>query len=138
LRELRRVAEAATPGPWRAGGRKFKTVAEIVAVLEDMVRSGGLELYFVVLEEDRSTAVAVTGNGPTSDANARYIAAFDPPTVLAMLDALDEQERRSSGDESEEDHCPECRGYGRDWDGAPCDECRGTGRVVLLEGGGGE
>lgn len=68
LTELKRVAEAATPGPWIAA----KYASSIVG------------LPVVGQLEGRAICNAYIG-GPESDGNARHIATFDPPTVLAMI-----------------------------------------------------
>jgi hypothetical protein len=40
--------------------------------------------------EVSSLCVAFTGNGPTSEANARFIATMSPANVLLLLDYIDE------------------------------------------------
>lgn len=69
LAGLRRIAEAATPGPW---GRGFD--GEVMR----------LDAY------DREMDEHVTS--PDAEADANHIAAFDPPTVLALLDRIKELE----------------------------------------------
>ena len=73
LAELRRIAEAATPGPWWADGWEART--------KDGDR-------FIA-----SIAPAFQGAKPDAscwelDANIRHIAAFDPTTALELIDAL--------------------------------------------------
>lgn len=69
LQELRRIAEAATPGPWGTtrynGGLRF---------------DGPLRVYAGTDPEYGEPRPI-----PASDADTRYTAAFDPTTVLAML-----------------------------------------------------
>lgn len=62
LAEMRRIAEAATPGEWKADGP-----------------AGNLDS-----SECRVAEVVVWG-----EADAQHIAAFDPPTALALLDELE-------------------------------------------------
>lgn len=73
LQELRRIAEAATPGPWDTtrynGGLRF---------------DGPLRVYAGTDPEYGEPRPI-----PASDADNRYIAAFDPQTVLAMLDEIE-------------------------------------------------
>ena len=73
LQELRRIAEEATPGPWSTtrynGGLRF---------------DGPLRVYAGTDPEYGEPRPI-----PASDADTRYIAAFDPPTVLAMLDEIE-------------------------------------------------
>ncbi len=66
--ELKRVAEAATPGPWDYDAGDFSIFA--------------LET-FVPLEY--------------TEANAIFIATFDPPTVLSLLSRLSAAEARVGG-----------------------------------------
>lgn len=73
LEELRRIAEAATQGPWWVDGWEART--------KDGDR-------FIA-----SIAPAFQGAGPDAscwevDANIQHIAAFDPTTALELLDAL--------------------------------------------------
>lgn len=72
LAELRRIAEAATPGPWR-------------------ISDDGPADRFVIASADRGHIAETTqGDSFTEDlANAHHIATFDPPTVLAMLDRIE-------------------------------------------------
>ena len=72
ISELRKITAAATPGPWGAAdGGSF----------------GG---WWISLNGDPSnvTIAAV----PIKLADADHIATFDPPTVLAMLDAIEAAE----------------------------------------------
>lgn len=78
LSELRRIAEAATPGPWWVDGWEART--------KDGDR-------FIA-----SIAPAFQGASPDAscwevDANIQHIAAFDPPTVLALLDEIERLRR---------------------------------------------
>lgn len=66
LAEMRRVAEAATPGPWRKG-------------------DGSPATSIVVYPAAPSNLDIFTG----SDQDAAHIATFDPPTVLALLDVVE-------------------------------------------------
>src|SRR5690606_34815007 len=79
LQELRRIAEAATPGPWWADGWEART------------KDGDL---FIA-----SIAPAFKGARPDAsscwelDANIRHIAAFNPTTTLALLDEIERLRR---------------------------------------------
>lgn len=72
LTQLRKIAVAATPGPWAWHSRQ--TV------------DGDQWAVF----SPRSTALANNNDGWAPD--AAHIAAFDPPTVLALLDRLEAAE----------------------------------------------
>lgn len=84
LKVLRKVAEAATPGPWVP-----------VPAKRD---SGGYEPFYAVKVEGRLLPITYArqdwegfGNGSTKF-NATHIATFDPPTVLALLSRLEQAE----------------------------------------------
>lgn len=78
LEELRRIAEAATPGPWWVDGWEARTK-----------------------DDDRfiaSIAPAFQGASPDAscwevDANIQHIAAFDPTTCLVLLDEIERLRR---------------------------------------------
>ena len=65
LKRLRAIAEAATPGPWSR------------------------DTFGCVSASRRNRTIAMPGNGfrasAQDDTDARFIATFDPPTVLALL-----------------------------------------------------
>lgn len=93
LAELRRIAEAATPGPWELDIREYGF----------RIRMGSAVPYTGVykpqhlIEWDPGVYYAL--EYPETDAenrqyleaeaNARHIATFDPPTALAMLDRIE-------------------------------------------------
>ena len=86
LAQLRKLAEQATPGPWRHYNGKlrsrFPSVINEVKGPPDtppIVNWGG----FDTCDTPR----------PQLKANAAYIAAADPTTVLRLLDAIEELER---------------------------------------------
>jgi hypothetical protein len=74
LTHLRKVAEAAKPGDWRSFGC-------LIFSRERLTARGG-----ELLEWDHPIAQACR------DVDAAHIAAFDPPTVLALLDRLERAE----------------------------------------------
>lgn len=94
LGELALRAQAATPGPWLSCYNDSGTHADTVAhVAESLARGSGDRVYGVHaphLREDGKGVVwpAITGNGPTSEANAYFIAACDPQSILALLARL--------------------------------------------------
>ena len=84
--ELRRLAEAATPGPWKHESQKdesgsYQTVQWVMA--------GDPEWAHVLVAEDHATVL----HGPhveiPAEANAAYIAAANPATILSLLDEID-------------------------------------------------
>ena len=76
--ELRRLTEAATPGPW-------ETFAG------DSVKSA--DVYDIAMCDEASTVYGADGlTRHQCDANAAYIAAMHPETTRALLDRLAELE----------------------------------------------
>lgn len=77
---LRAVAEAATPGPWGA----------------HVLGSEGYDVRATLARPGRLPRVRVARCGyedwDTDKANAEYVATFDPPTVLGLLQALERVE----------------------------------------------
>jgi hypothetical protein len=90
---LRAVAEAATPGPWRweePSKESWPQSDESLVSDGKTWESGGREYPETVL-----SGWGYDASGTEADAEDRaHIAAFDPPTVLALLDALDAAERK--------------------------------------------
>lgn len=77
LAELRRIAEAATPGPWR-------------------ISDDGPADRFVIASADREHIAETTQGGSFTNedlANAHHISTFDPPTVLALLNEIERLRR---------------------------------------------
>jgi hypothetical protein len=91
--EIRALAEAATPGPWAATSwtvEDCSTDGEPCAGRLVPAEEGDEVLY---------RSVHVVGGGevchvePSSEADARYIAAFSPERAIDLLDRLDAAER---------------------------------------------
>ena len=84
--ELRRLAEAATPGPWYLDGPWWygdDDSAYCISTAEDAGRIA------VTIAPPR---YIFGGEREVRDANARFIAAANPATVLALLDAAAERD----------------------------------------------
>lgn len=69
-KELKALAEAATPGPWGWDGPVWGYDAENEAPW---------------LIQERGSDVVITGELQCSEANAAYISAADPATVLSLI-----------------------------------------------------
>lgn len=96
LKKLRALAEAATQGALSLGNFPDPSPTAAVAYFGDMIRKGSGEVWAVVTPmldgtplEEEALYLAITGNGPTSESNARFIAVANPRTVLALIEALD-------------------------------------------------
>lgn len=79
LTKLREIAEAATPGPWACGMTTFGDPQE-----------GPTHACVRVENADWWDNIAVIEGSAEGDLNMAHIAAFDPPTVLALLDEIEE------------------------------------------------
>lgn len=91
--ELRRLATEATPGPWTI--HTEEVCSPIVAAMElsKLVHGSVFVPVLPMVVGSNGLATAVTGCGPTSVANATYIAAASPDVVLALIDRLAEVEK---------------------------------------------
>lgn len=91
--ELRRLATEATPGPWTI--HTEEVCSPIVAAMElsKLVHGSVFVPVLPMVVGSNGLATAVTGCGPTSVANAAYIAATSPDVVLALIDRLAEVEK---------------------------------------------
>lgn len=87
--ELRRLATEATPGPWTI--HTEEVCSPIVAAMElsKLVHGSVFVPVLPMVVGSNGLATAVTGCGPTSVANAAYIAATSPDVVLELLADLD-------------------------------------------------
>ena len=95
MRRLREIAEAATPGPWES-------------------RCYGLAKDSWGVHSEQYGAVAITGTDlgePGAKVDAEHMAAFDPPTVLALLDVAEAASLHTDDEDS-------CITY------PPCGDCR--------------
>jgi hypothetical protein len=70
LKELRRLAEGATPGPW---------------ILSEASR-------WIMEASERRQGICDYDDDPKARANAAYIAAANPSTILSLLDRLEATE----------------------------------------------
>ena len=85
INKLRRLAQAATPGPWYATGKLTRYVEARI--------DGGLIQEVAACGPTKADG----GYGPQQEANARLIAAANPATISELLDRLEaaEKERES-------------------------------------------
>lgn len=84
--EWRKIAEAATPGPWELqDGSSWRRIGTR--------EHDGNVLCPTNHPVDRHPDLQA-GRGEDTYANLRHITTFDPPTIISLLDALDERERQ--------------------------------------------
>lgn len=79
--ELRRLAQAATPGPWYVTGKLTRYVEARI--------DGGLIQEVAACGPTKADG----GYGPQQEANARLIAAANPATISELLDRLEAAEK---------------------------------------------
>lgn len=81
ITELKAIAERATQGEW-----------EVCPVAPGRIYPKGSHEGFNVGGGGKYITFNLSGNGASGEANATYIATFDPPTVLALLARIEELE----------------------------------------------
>ena len=81
INKLRRLAQAATPGPWYATGKLTRYVEARI--------DGGLIQEVAACGPTKADG----GYGPQQEANARLIAAANPATISELLDRLEAAEK---------------------------------------------
>ena len=79
--ELRRLAQAATPGPWYVTGKLTRYVEALI--------DGGLIQEVAACGPTKADG----GYGPQQEANARLLAAANPAAISELLDRLEEAEK---------------------------------------------
>lgn len=83
LAQLRRLAEAATPGPWR-----FVPEGDLIVKREP---DGGDQMIADTDWNADTVRVRGFGAGLPIDANGEFIAAMSPEVVLALIDLIERE-----------------------------------------------
>lgn len=97
INKLRRLAQAATPGPWYATGKLTRYVEARI--------DGGLIQEVAACGPTKADG----GYGPQQEANARLIAAANPVAITELLDRIEAaEEERDWNAERLEDAIEEC------------------------------
>jgi len=86
--ELRRLAEAATPGPWESVPDALPRILPMVAPGSRQVRSSDPDLSSVFGHR------VLVPYGFLHKSDGDFIAAANPATVLSLLDALDAKDAK--------------------------------------------
>ena len=98
IRRAREIIAAASKPPYTVGSIAGETNDAVLRVVAEMLAQGEGRCFTVVIPdgehdiEKKSLSVAITGNGPTSEANAKYIFHSHDP-VGGWAACLDEIER---------------------------------------------
>lgn len=85
-KELRRVAEAATPGPWRMVPDE-RTYRDLNGHPTGNEYIAGYDVH-----SDAREIIGCEGINPAQETDAAFIAAANPATVLALLDRVERLE----------------------------------------------
>lgn len=93
--ELRRLAQAATPGPWYVTGKLTRYVEARI--------DGGLIQEVAACGPTKADG----GYGPQQEANARLIAAANPATISELLERLEAAEKGRDALRAEVTHIKE-------------------------------
>ena len=84
INKLRRLAQAATPGPWYVTGKLTRYVEARI--------DGGLIQEVAACGPTKADG----GYGPQQEANARLIAAANPATISELMDRLEAAEKHTT------------------------------------------
>lgn len=95
INKLRRLAQAATPGPWYVTGKLTRYVEARI--------DGGLIQEVAACGPTKADG----GYGPQQEANARLIAAANPATISELLDRLEAAEKERDALRAEVIHIKE-------------------------------
>lgn len=82
-KELRRLAEAATPGPWRMVPDE-RTYRDLNGHPTGNEYIAGYDVH-----SDAREIIGCEGINPAQEADAEFIATINPATVLALLDRVE-------------------------------------------------
>lgn len=98
LQGLYDLANAATQEPWALGHSGTDTHEAAIAYVTDVLtKSDQADLWMVFIGnpgiEGDTRVVAYTGNGPTSEANARYLANLSPENLRTLVVQIWQYER---------------------------------------------
>lgn len=90
LAGLKALEAAASPGPWKGSWDIFQNQLEAaLAITEVIHKTPGKHFYIVELDDGSKRFAALTGNGPTSGANAEFIVNVRNifPEIIAVVEA---------------------------------------------------
>ena len=90
LQALREAAEKATPSPWTHDAYPLLAKESAIDWVCASLSKGGDGIHLVqsalpkIADDEEHPTVMLTGNGPTSEANATFISLASPSTVLKL------------------------------------------------------
>lgn len=95
IEEIKKALEGVTPGPWNVYSEKVAEKAEAIAELAYQVEHTEPFVGEIFMLNAGGKCPALTGCGPCSEANARYIAAVNPATISELLFTLESLQREN-------------------------------------------
>lgn len=97
LEELTALAGAATQHRRQWGHSGTGTLEDASAyIIDQLAKAEESDIQMVFIGQDDPRVVAITGNGPTSAANAQYITALCPGVILSLIREV-QAARRADG-----------------------------------------
>lgn len=95
LEEIKKALEGVTPGPWHVYSEKVADKAAAIAESAYQVEHTEPFVGEIFMLNAGGKCPALTGCGPCSEANARYIAAVNPAAVSELISTLESLQREN-------------------------------------------
>lgn len=95
LEAIKKALEGVTPGPWEVYSEKVADKAAAIAESAYQVEHTEPFVGEIFMLNAGGKCPALTGCGPCSEANARYIAAVNPAAISELLSTLESLQRES-------------------------------------------
>lgn len=95
IQEIKNALKGATPGPWEVYSEKVADKAAAIAESAYQVEHTDPFVGEIFMLNAGGKCPALTGCGPCSEANARYIAAVNPATISELLSTLESLQREN-------------------------------------------
>lgn len=93
---IKKALEGVTPGPWEVYSEKVADKAAAIAESAYQVEHTEPFVGEIFMLNGGGKCPAMTGCGPCSEANARYIAAVNPAAISELLSTLDGLQRENA------------------------------------------
>lgn len=104
LEEIKKSLEGVTPGPWEVYSEKVADKSAAIAESAYQVEHTEPFVGWVYMLNANGKCPAFTGCGPTSKANARYIAAVNPAAISELVSTLENLQRENEELRKAQDH----------------------------------
>lgn len=99
VEEIKKALEGVTPGPWEVYSEKVSDKAAAIAESAYQVEHTDPFVGEIFMLNAGGKCPALTGCGPCSEANARYIAAVNPEAISELLSTLEILQRENEEQE---------------------------------------